>query len=325
MARDVERSRHEYPTLAVERSPETGGERRALDAGGPEHRAGADPGALGNDARRIDRLNLRGESYLDAQLLEAPSRLLLQGGREARQHRGAGLQQQHARALGVNGAKVPAQSAVQELGQSARELDAGGAAADHDEREQLLLAPRIRLSLGTLQGHEQAPAEVERILQRLEPGCKGGPLVMPEVGGLCAGRNDQVVVGQLGSIVERQQALGEIDAFDFGHHHGGVLLFPEHGADRVGNLVRPEASRGHLVQKRLEQVVIPAIDDGDPRGRVAQPSRREQSGKACAYHHDVRPALCGSSRPLGYTAIPAPRAGRCLLPRVRSPLRCSTG
>ena len=92
---------------------------------------------------------------------------------------------------------------------------------------------------------------------------------MPEVGGFCTGRDDQIVIGQLGSIFELQQTLGEIDAFHFGHHHGGVLLLAEHGADWVGDIVRPQASRGHLVQKRLEQVMIPAIDDGDSRLRVA--------------------------------------------------------
>ena len=73
----------------------------------------------------------------------------------------------------------------------------------------------------------------------------------------------------------------EIDPLDLGHAHRDVALPGQHRADRRGDVRRVQPRRRHLVQQRLEQVVVLAIDqrDADP-APVAEGLRRVQAAEA---------------------------------------------
>ena len=86
------------------------------------------------------------------------------------------------------------------------------------------------------------------------------PVVMPKVTVACASRQDQVVVGH-GLIIVQEYSLGLcINPHYLAQQHLSVLLFAQHAANRGRNFRRGEHSRCHLVQQRLKQVMVIAVD-----------------------------------------------------------------
>ncbi len=84
--------------------------------------------------------------------------------------------------LRVGAAKLRRQRAAGELGERAGELDAGWAAADDREDE---AAGALCFSLrrfGAFEGAQEAIADRNRVLDCLQAGGAGGPLVAAEIG-----------------------------------------------------------------------------------------------------------------------------------------------
>jgi hypothetical protein len=79
-------------------------------------------------------------------------------------------------------------------------------------------------------------------------------------------------------------------------HHAGVLLLPENLTDRRGDLTGGHDARGHLVQQRLEQVVVGPVDDGDVDVGVRQVLGGEQSAETSADDDDVVASTGGTGR-----------------------------
>ncbi len=115
-------------------------------------------------------------------------------------------------------AKVPRQRLPRDLRQRAGHLDPGRAAADDDERQQLLAPLRIRLAFGMLEREEHTAADGQGVFERLEPRRQRLPFVVAEVGVRRAARHDQVVVGQL-AVGEYQSLPLAIDAADLRQQH----------------------------------------------------------------------------------------------------------
>ena len=82
-----------------------------------------------------------------------------------------------------------------ELGDRAGHLDAGRAAADHDEGQQRLAALLVGLGLGPLEREQHLAAHRGRVVDRLDAGRMRGPVVAAEIGVARAGGEDQPVVG----------------------------------------------------------------------------------------------------------------------------------
>ena len=59
-------------------------------------------------------------------------------------------------------------------------------------------------------------------------------------------------------------------------------------ADRLRDFGRGEAGGRHLIQQRLEQVMILPIDEGDVRARVAEGLTEGQPSEPGTQHHDMR-------------------------------------
>jgi hypothetical protein len=74
--------------------------------------------------------------------------------------------------------------------------------------------------------------------------------------------------------------VGQVDVHHLAHQHLRVALPLQHRAQRGGNVGRRQSPRGHLIQQRLEQMEIAAIDQRDLHIRgVAQSLRRVQTAK----------------------------------------------
>jgi hypothetical protein len=102
-----------------------------------------------------------------------------------------------------------------------------------------------------------------------------------------AGGDDEVVVGDL-VAVEAHRAVREVDGGDFAEDHRDVGTAHD-AADRRGDVARVEHRRRHLVEERLEDVVVTPIDQRDVDRRLSQPARRLEPAEPPAQHDDMRP------------------------------------
>ena len=91
--------------------------------------------------------------------------------------------------------KSRGQRLARELGDRAGELDAGRPAADDHEGQQRCALGRVGRALGLLERQQDAAADVDRVLDRLQARRERLPLVVAEIGVARAGGDDQVVVG----------------------------------------------------------------------------------------------------------------------------------
>ncbi len=81
---------------------------------------------------------------------------------------------------------------------------------------------------------------------------------------------------------------GRIDASDFRHHHQGVGLAAQDESDRLSDIRRRQGRRGHLVEKRLKQMVVAAVDEQHVHRRVPERTGSEQPTETTPDDHDLR-------------------------------------
>ena len=129
--------------------------------------------------------------------------------------------------------------------------------------------------LGLLEGRQDLIAQRDRVRERLERERRLLPLVVPEVRGVRAAGDDQAVVADLLAAVQRQLAPLGVDLGHLGHRHADVGLLAQHAADRGRAVAHRQHAGGELVEQRLEQVVVRAVDERDVDvGLAAAPARR---------------------------------------------------
>ena len=89
-----------------------------------------------------------------------------------------------------------------------------------------------------------------------------------------AGGDDQRVVREL-RAVEMNEPIVDIEAADIAQQHFAVRLPLENRPQRRGDICRRQPAGRHLVQQRLKQMKIAAIDERDyVRVPAAAPGRR---------------------------------------------------
>ena len=136
----------------------------------------------------------------------------------------ASVEQQHPDGGRIDVAELAAQRARRQLADLPGQLHTRRAGADDDDREPTVALDRVGRRLGHLEGAEEAPAELQGVVDRLHARRVEGELVVAEVRLAGAGGDDQTVVGQL----DRAQVGGrrgvdhagvEIEAGHLGEHH----------------------------------------------------------------------------------------------------------
>src|SRR5262249_13697871 len=128
------------------------------------------------------------------------------------------------------------------------------------------------------------PPDLQRVLEALEPGREDFPVLVAEVRVAGACRQDERVVSDL-APVERETPRGEIHLLDFGQEDRDV---PRAAQDRPqrGRDVRGIQRGGRpLVEERLEQMVVAAVEQRDPHGLPRERARRVEAAEAAAHHH----------------------------------------
>ena len=143
--------------------------------------------------------------HVDAKPLQIVQRGRAQVFREGAQDRRPAFEQQDPRRARIEMPEVAGERVPRDLRERARHLDAGRSAADDDEGQQRGRFCRIALPLGALEREQHPPPDLERVLERLEPGRDAPPLVVAEVRVRRAGRDDQEVV--VDHAVGQEQAI----------------------------------------------------------------------------------------------------------------------
>ena len=202
----------------------------------------------------------------------------------------AGLEQDHPRAGKIPAPVLPPQraSGYREL---TCDLHARRAAAHDDERQPLGAFARIVRALRRLEGAVKAVSQLDRVRQRLQPAGDVLPLVASEVRGLRAACHDQPVVVEAVATVENDLAAAGVDVDGLGHEDGRVGATLERRTDRRSAVARRQATSRHLVEQRLEQVVVRAVDERHVDVGVPKLVRGSQTAEPTADDHDPAPAV----------------------------------
>ena len=144
--------------------------------------------------------------HFDADAFERALRIGREIVGKAREYAGAGLDQNDTGLVGVDVAEVGRQRVLRELGDGAREFDAGRAGADNHEGQQRRASQRIGLALGAFEGDQDAAPQRGGVLECFQAGRERLPFVMAEIGVTRAGGENQRVIGQRVAVIE-QHAL----------------------------------------------------------------------------------------------------------------------
>ena len=254
------------------------GGRRCEDARRPEHRARRHPVAADLHPGRVDVLDPRPGSDLDAQVAQRPLGLRRQPLGERRQQPGRRLDQQHPRVGRIDVAELPLHPLPRQFGDGAGQLDTGRPAADDDERHVLFLEIRIVGVLGALESDQQPAADRRRILDLLEAGGQILPLVAAEIAVPRAGGENQVVVGYPRVFHDHRLVRG-VDVGDPAEQDPHIGLAAEDLADGRGDVRRRQRRGRHLVEQRLEQMVVVPVDQRHPARGIAEGARRRDAGE----------------------------------------------
>ena len=153
---------------------------------------------------------------------------------ERRQQPGRRLDQDDAGAAWVYGAEIGCERALRELGNGTGHLHPGRSAADHDEVEKATPLVRIPHRFGTFEGQQNPAAQVGRVVDRLQAGGKGRPVVA-EIGMLGAGRHDEKIERNAASLGDDLPAH-RIDTGDLRQDDARVALAAKNPAYGRGDV-----------------------------------------------------------------------------------------
>jgi hypothetical protein len=259
--------------------------------------------------------DLGAEQQLDAQLFQLRlglgGELVGEGGQGPRRC----FDQENAGLAGIDDAEIGGEGFPGQLGHGADHLDPGGAGADHGKGQQAMAGLLVRRHLRLLEGEQDAPADVDGVLDLLQARRDRLPFIMTEIGVAGAGCDDEAVEGDPPSVLKQDIAAPAIDALDPAQQHTRIGLAAQDAADGRRDIGGREARRRHLIEQRLEQIVVAPVDDGHIDRNLGQGLRGGQAAKSCPQdHHAMAPV--GHRRPIagrrgGGNRSPIRRDSRC--------------
>ena len=110
---------------------------------------------------------------------------------------------------------------------------------------------------------------------------------MSKVGVSGAGGDDQIVVVDL-QIDCLHFFRRDVHGLNFGKDYFHVLAFAQHGANRRSNVGRRECGCRHLIEQRLKEMVICAVDHSDAHIFARQSFCSLEPAKPRADNDDMR-------------------------------------
>lgn len=143
--------------------------------------------------------------------------------RRTREHARSAFYEDNACGSGIDVAEIDRKRLACELCNGAGHLDPGRPAANDHKAQQAPPLPFIIAGLGALEGEQNAPPDVGRIVDLLEAGCELLPLLMIEISMRCAGGDDELVIDEA-PFVGQHALAGDVDPGDLSEQDGGIAL-----------------------------------------------------------------------------------------------------
>ena len=161
-----------------------------------------------------------------------------------------------------------------------------GPPADDDESQPCRALRRIGLRLGALERSEDALAQPNGVVDALEPGRDRLPFRMIEVRVPRPGRDDQVIVRDFHPAVGDDDPCRHVHPLHLGHQHGGVALARKQPPDRRRDVGGRERGGRDLIEQRLEEMVVGAVEHRELDVGAPEGTGRVQSSESAAddYH-----------------------------------------
>ena len=273
----------------VQRTPQVGGQGRGLIPRRPKYATGCDEIVADVHAVIIDLRDDRVGAHLDIQMLKVSRGPLGQRFGEPGEHPRASFHQNHARLARVDPTEVALERLVRDLRDGPGELHAGRTAPDDNECHERIALHRIHGPFGVLERDQEPATDLQRIFETLESRGMTLPLVVPEVR-VPGSRGHQQVV-----IADRAHGIAEIDLLprDIDRQHtaeqnGHVALITQHPSYGHGDVTWRQRRGRHLIEQRLEQMMIGAVDERDVDRSLAELARGRKAGESAAEDDDVR-------------------------------------
>src|SRR5262249_345907 len=119
--------------------------------------------------------------------------------------------------------------------------------------------------------------------------------IVTEVTGARPRRQNQVIIRDpyvlAIRVIKEKTPVGLATACYFSKKHGWVCLCPQNAADGRADLPGRKNRSRHLVEKRLKQVVIGAVNQNDTRRGALERLGGRQAAKAATNDHNNREML----------------------------------
>jgi hypothetical protein len=211
-----------------------------------------------------------------------------------RKDAGATFEQNDVSAGRVDIAEFVGENVAGNLGKGAGEFDSGRAGAHDDEIQRLVLSAHGGLALRQFEGQQDAAANLESILDGLQPGSPRFPFVVTEVGMAGASGEDQVVVGNI-LFGGMDDAALEVEALDLFEQAEDVGVPTKNRADGGGDFTGGKSSGSHLIKQGLKGMVVLAVDDSDLGAAGGETTGGVETGEAGAHNDHAGCALDGGS------------------------------
>src|SRR3984893_14030404 len=169
-------------------------------------------------------------------------------------------------------------------------LDAGRASAHQHEGHLASAFFRVIGRFSQFKRAQDLGSDRFSVVEALEARCEPSELVMTEIARTHSRRDHQEVVFEFSTTNSRANGLdgasSGVDALNLGQQHAEVFLFRLKLPDRRRNLGWRQDSGGDLVQERLEDMVITAVDQRYfDIGALERPGRRD-TGETAADDQD---------------------------------------
>jgi hypothetical protein len=161
--------------------------------------------------------------------------------------------------------KLAAQRVPRNLGERAGKLDTGRSTADDRKAEPGVALAGLVDGFRTLERQQQPPTDGECIVERLEPRRVPRPVVVPEIAVRRAAREHQIVEAEMRTVVECNAPRRGVYRDDLPHPHLDIALPTQDVTQRCGNVRGGEPGRRHLVEQRLEEMMVAPVEQRDPR------------------------------------------------------------
>lgn len=149
---------------------------------------------------------------------------------------------------------------------------------------------RIVRAFGTFEREQHAPPDLGGILHAFQSRRIRFPFVLAEIAVTRSGREDEVVVWHT-LLTEDHHMLPRVDAGHRAQQHTHVEEIAEQPAHRRGNVAWRKARRRNLIEQRLKQVIVMAVDERHLHRNAAQPRRAGKSTESRTHDHDSRQSV----------------------------------